>query len=258
MAFEIVDGMTGTKHISSEDLAVFNAATVGSWNCVLNYGDKFAMTMTDSNHATLGSGAGLASGRRFWNNASTRLTIQSGTQGQNRNDIVIAEYKKTGAGIESVEPVVIKGTPTTGTAADPKVPTDSVWLWRVPLHGITVSTPQRLFTPVTPLITLATSGPNTAVLYNANGWYITYKAGIVFVHAVNIHTGSGSWDMVYCPYVLPTQYRPHVNIYVPAITENGASWTGAMYVDTNGKIRMQNTGNAGSADNRSAAVSWPV
>lgn len=29
MAFEIVDGMTGTKHISSDDLAALNTATVG-------------------------------------------------------------------------------------------------------------------------------------------------------------------------------------------------------------------------------------
>lgn len=152
MSFEIVDGMTGTKHISSDDLAVFNSATVGSWNCVLAYGDRFALTMTDSNHATLGSGAGLAAGRRFWNNAATSLTIQSGTQGQNRNDIVVAQYKATSAGIESVEPVVVKGTPTTGTAADPNVPTNCVQLWRVPLRGITVSTPQRLFAPVTPLL----------------------------------------------------------------------------------------------------------
>lgn len=258
MSFEIVDGMTGTKHISSDDLAVFNSATVGSWNCVLDYGDKFALTMTDSNHATLGSGAGLAAGRRFWNNAATSITIQSGTQGQNRNDIVVAQYKATSAGIESVELVVTKGTPTTGTAADPNVSIDCVRLWRVPLRGITAGTPQRLFTPVTPLKTLATSGPYTAVLYNSNGWYITYKAGIVFVNAANIHTGSGSWDMVYCPYVLPTQYRPHVDIYVPAITENGSSWTGAMNVNPNGKIRMQNMGNSGSADSRSAFASWPV
>lgn len=258
MAFEIVDGMTGTKHISSSELAILNVATIGAWNCVLSYDSNFKLTMTDSNHATLGPGAGVAAGRRFLNKASTPLTIQSGTQGQNRNDIIAAEYKKTSAGIESVELVVIKGTPTTGTAADPNVSNDCVKLWRVPLRGITVSTPQRLFTPLTSLNNLATSGPNTVVLYNANGWYIAYKAGIVFAYAVNIHTGSGSWDMVYCPYVLPTQYRPYVNIYAPAITENGASWTGAMYVDIHGKIRMQNTGNAGSADNRSAAVSWPV
>lgn len=152
MAFEIVDGMTGTKHISSSELAILNVATIGAWNCVLSYDSNFKLTMTDSNHATLGAGAGVAAGRRFLNKASTPLTIQSGTQGQNRNDIIAAEYKKTSAGIESVELVVIKGTPTTGTAADPNVSNDCVKLWRVPLRGITVSTPQRLFAPVTPLL----------------------------------------------------------------------------------------------------------
>lgn len=30
MSFEIVDGMTGTKHISSDDIAALNAATLGT------------------------------------------------------------------------------------------------------------------------------------------------------------------------------------------------------------------------------------
>ena len=154
MAFEIVDGMTGTKHISSDDLAALNTATVGKADCVLEYGDDFALTMASANSATLGTGVGMVGGKRFWNQAATSLTIQSGTQGQKRNDLVVARYAKTSAGIESITPVVIKGTPSADTAADPEVTANDLKLWRIPLDGINAGAPVKLFDTVEPLASL--------------------------------------------------------------------------------------------------------
>jgi hypothetical protein len=157
MAFEIVDGMTGTKHISSDDLSALNIATIGKADCVLKYGDDFKLTMASSNRATLGTGVGMVGGKRFWNQAATSLTVQSGTQGQKRNDLVVARYAKTGAGIESITPVVIKGTPSTGTAADPATTSNDLKLWRIPLNGISVGTPVKLFDTVASLASLEES-----------------------------------------------------------------------------------------------------
>lgn len=157
MAFEIVDGMTGTKHISSDDLAALNTATIGKADCVLEYGNDFALTMTSANAATLGTGVGMVGGKRFWNQAAASLTIQSGTQGQKRNDLVVARYAKTSAGIESINPVVIKGTPTAGNPTDPNTTANDLKLWRIPLDGINAGTPVRLFKPVIPLATLGDS-----------------------------------------------------------------------------------------------------
>lgn len=157
MAFEIVDGMTGTKHISSDDLSALNVATIGKANCVLEYGDDFKLTMASANSATLGTGVGMVGGKRFWNQAATSLTVQSGTQGQKRNDLVVARYAKTGAGIESITPVVIKGTPSTGTAADPATTSNDLKLWRIPLDGISVGTPVKLFDTVASLASLEES-----------------------------------------------------------------------------------------------------
>ena len=154
MTFEIVDGMTGTKHISSDDLAALNTATVGKADCVLEYGDDFALTMASANSATLGTGVGMVGGKRFWNQAATSLTIQSGTQGQKRNDLVVARYAKTSAGIESITPVVIKGTPSADTAADPEVTANDLKLWRIPLDGINAGAPVKLFETVAPLSAL--------------------------------------------------------------------------------------------------------
>lgn len=157
MSFEIVDGMTGTKHISSDDLSALNVATIGKANCVLKYGDDFKLTMASANSATLGTGVGMVGGKRFWNQAATSLTVQSGTQGQTRNDLVVARYAKTSAGIESITPVVIKGTPSTGTAADPATTSNDLKLWRIPLNGITVGTPVKLFDTVASLASLEES-----------------------------------------------------------------------------------------------------
>ena len=154
MAFEIVDGMTGTKHISSDDLAALNTAAVGKADCVLEYGDDFALTMASANSATLGTGVGMVGGKRFWNQAATSLTVQSGTQGQKRNDLIVARYAKTSAGIESITPVVIKGTPSADTAADPEVTANDLKLWRIPLDGINAGAPVKLFETVEPLASL--------------------------------------------------------------------------------------------------------
>lgn len=170
MAFEIVDGMTGTKHISSDDLSALNVATIGKANCVLKYGDDFKLTMASANSATLGTGVGMVGGKRFWNQAATSLTVKSGTQGQKRNDLVVARYAKTSAGIESITPVVINGTPSTGTAADPATTSNDLKLWRIPLNGISVGTPVKLFDPVASLATLGDSVSYTVrtITFSAN------------------------------------------------------------------------------------------
>lgn len=219
MAFEIVDGMTGTKHISSDDLAALNTATVGKADCVLKYGNDFALTMANANSATLGTGVGMVGGKRFWNQAATSLTIQSGTQGQKRNDLVVARYAKTSAGIESITPVVIKGTPTTGTPADPATTSNDLKLWRIPLNGINAGTPVRLFDPVTPLATLGDSvsqDTGWVHLYSDVKWGgVQYraKAGICTIQ-INVY-GIKANDAWKVPLAIPEQYLPDKEFYAP-------------------------------------------
>ena len=157
MAFEAVDACFGTPHISSDDLAALNEATIGKRDCVMKWGDDFKAVMTDANTCLVGTGVGMVGGKRFWNQAAVSLTVQGGTQGQKRNDLVVARYAKTSAGIESITPVVVKGTPTTGTPADPATTANDLKLWRIPLDGINAGTPVRLFDPVTPLAALGDS-----------------------------------------------------------------------------------------------------
>lgn len=203
MSFEIVDGMTGTKHISSDDLSALNIATIGESNCVLNYGDNFKLTMTNANTATLGTGVGMVGGKRFWNQASTSRTVQSGTQGQKRNDLIVARYAKTSDGIESITPVVIKGTPTNGTASDPEVTANDLKLWRVPLDGISVGEPVKLFEPVASLATLGDSVSHTVLYKNTKGTttnFVLSEAATDFEY-IDIYYKSGVVRMYPADYV---------------------------------------------------------
>lgn len=220
MAFEIVDGMTGTKHISSDDLSALNIATIGKADCVLKYGDDFKLTMASANSATLGTGVGMVGGKRFWNQAATSLTIQSGTQGQKRNDLVVARYAKTGAGIESITPVVVKGTPSTGTAADPATTSSDLKLWRIPLNGISVGTPVRLFDPVASLATLGdyvSRGTGYQFLYgnSFSTEHVAYhKKGFLVEMFWNF---TQETTQVFNAGTLPVEFRPAHSFLMPAV-----------------------------------------
>lgn len=220
MAFEIVDGMTGTKHISSDDLSALNVATIGKANCVLKYGDDFKLTMASANSATLGTGVGMVGGKRFWNQAATSLTVQSGTQGQKRNDLVVARYTKTGAGIESITPVVIKGTPSTGTAADPATTSNDLKLWRIPLNGISVGTPVKLFNTVASLASLEES------VSSETGYQFLYGNSFSTDHVAYHKKGflvEMFWNFpqettqMFNAGTLPVGFRPAYSFLMPAV-----------------------------------------
>lgn len=227
MSFEIVDGMTGTKHISSDDLSALNTATIGEENCVLHWGDDFALTMASANSATLGTGVGMVAGKRFWNQAPTSLTVQSGTQGQKRNDLIVARYAKTSEGIESITPVVIKGTPTTGTAADPEVTASDLKLWRVPLDGINAGTPVCLAHIILPL-TAANAGVKQAL--SDSGWYTVYTTDDIDIRArcfnqtvflngkVRAYKIDTTWKAIT---TLPWNFRPDIQTYFAGASTDG-------------------------------------
>ena len=217
MAFEIVDGMTGTKHISSDDLAALNIATVGKADCVLGYGEDFKLTMASSASATLGTGVGMVGGRRFWSASQVSLDIQPGEQGRKRNDLVVARYSTTSEGIEGIQPVVIGGTPTTGTPADPDTTSDDLKLWRIPLDGISIGEPVRLFDPVIPLAALGDSvsqDTGWVYLYNDSKWgYVRYraKAGVCSIQ-VGVYgiDANANWKV---PAAIPTRFLPDSGSY---------------------------------------------
>ena len=230
MAFEAVDACFGTPHIGSDDLAALNTAMVGKSDCVMEWGDDLKLTMSSANTAVIGKGVGRVGGRRFWNDAAQALFVQSGTQGQKRNDLVVARYAKTSAGIESITPVVVRGANTTGTPDDPAVTANDLKLWRIPINGITVGTPVRLFTPVTPLATLGDSvSPRGIIDVNKTGiaygdvWAEAYgNVVVVHVAAVGPSSNHGAWT-AWKFGQLPVGYRPQRPVTAAVYSRPGAA-----------------------------------
>lgn len=157
MTIELVDGKAGVAHISSEDKAIIHQAKFSKSDVVFDWGDAFKCTMGSANKATIGTGCASIQGLDWHITAAESVTISNGSQGMKRNDIICAHYHRDfKTGNELVELVVLKGTPNATAAADPTIPSGKILsgavdaympLWRIPLDGITVGTPVRLFTP---------------------------------------------------------------------------------------------------------------
>ena len=157
MTIELVDGKAGVAHISSEDKAIIHQAKFSKSDVVFDWGDAFKCSMSSPNRATIGTGCASIQGLDWHITAAESVTISNGSQGVKRNDIICAHYHRDSkTGNELVELTVLKGTPNATTVADPTIPSGKILsgavdaympLWRIPLDGITVGTPVRLFTP---------------------------------------------------------------------------------------------------------------
>jgi hypothetical protein len=157
VTIELVDGKAGVAHISSEDKAIIHQAKFSKSDVVYDWGDVFKCSMSSSNRATIGTGCASIQGLDWHITAAESVTISNGSQGMKRNDIICAHYHRDSkTGNENVALTVLKGSPNATAAADPTIPSGKILsgavdaympLWRIPLNGITVGTPVRLFTP---------------------------------------------------------------------------------------------------------------
>lgn len=161
MTVELITGFAGTPHIGSDDIGAFNAGLVGPGDYALTTGNQLKATMSNANTIAVQSGDAVLNGRHVHLTGTTTATVQSGTQGQKRNDLAVLRYtKNTTTGVETCSIVVLKGTPTTGTPADPAhntgsildgVATHDMLLYRIPINGITVGTLVPLFNVLKPM-----------------------------------------------------------------------------------------------------------
>lgn len=154
----LITGYAGEAHITAADQGSLNAALFGEASYVLNRGSKLAATIVSNNSITIADGDIMMQGRhaRIEEGETVELTIENGSQGNYRNDLIVARYTKDAStGVEAVNLAVIKGTPAESDPADPEytsgdiingnVLTADMPLYRVPLNGLTVQTLVPLF-----------------------------------------------------------------------------------------------------------------
>ena len=154
---QIITGYTGESHITSADDASLYRGIFGAGDYVLDVGSKFAATIIDNNTIRIADGDLVIQGHqaRIRANDYEEVTIDNGTPGLKRNDLIVARYKKnTTTGIESITLEVVKGIPGE-TAVDPDIVQEDLTvggtqrdfpLYRVSLNGLVLESITSLFT----------------------------------------------------------------------------------------------------------------
>lgn len=162
MSLDLVTGYKGAAHITSMDHGAFNACVLGEIEKAMDSGRKFEANVVSNNLIRIYDGEFIMQGRhiRLARGTYEDVTIQNGTQGMNRNDLIVMRYTKNAdTGVEDCVLAVIKGAETTGTAHDPEYTTGDILagdcllhetpLYRVPLTGLNVGELVPLFETIT-------------------------------------------------------------------------------------------------------------
>ena len=153
MTIELKTGKKGELHISSEDDRLLHCRSFGTGAYVLS---GCAVTMTSANKAHIAEGELMVQGGYVRiTGGGEDVAIANGVAGQKRNTIIALTYTRDSNGIEAMSFAAVDGTSTAGTPSDPTVTTNdinagassSMWKFaRIQLDGLTVGTPQVLFT----------------------------------------------------------------------------------------------------------------
>lgn len=184
MGVKLMTGATGEQNIQAADDRECLAGITGLDSYVFPTGSRLKATLVDANTVTIGTGAGSIQGSRFRCSTTTTVTIQSGTQGQYRHDIIGLRFSRETSGREGLEFQVLTGDPASsdGAASDPSYTEGDLLkgdaeafmpLYRVKLSGINAADPEPLFSVLTPLADLGDSVSQCKRL-----WYRNYNTGI--------------------------------------------------------------------------------
>nr|DAE20798.1 MAG TPA: hypothetical protein [Siphoviridae sp. ctB9E3] len=253
VTIELVDGKAGTAHISSEDKAIIHQAKFSKSDVVFDWGDAFKCSMSSSNRATIGTGCASIQGLDWHITAAESVTISNGSQGMKRNDIICAHYHRDSkTGNENVKLTVLKGSPNATTAADPTIPSGKILsgavdaympLWRIPLTGITVGTPVRLFTPRGALWDSV-----TLTKPNAN-WDVNYRTAfvggmlIVAFHAIRLNTSwnaAKEWEVSQL-FTLPAGLEAAFEVHCAAVSNSSVGLHGVEVQTAGNEIALRSS-----------------
>lgn len=153
---KIITGYMDEPHVTQQEFRDFYTSIFGSSTHILDVGSKMAATVISANEVEIADGIMIGQGNtaEIPRGTSESMTIENGTQGQSRIDLIVARYTRdSGTAIEDMELVVIKGTPAAsspavpsyneGTIASGDSPVDFP-LYRVNIDGISITSVTRL------------------------------------------------------------------------------------------------------------------
>lgn len=152
----IITGYGGQPHIYPHHDRETNIGIFGSGTHILDVGSQMAATVVSNNEVQIADGVVICEGctAEVARGTTESMTIENGSQGMLRTDLIVARYTKTGGtAVEAMELAVIKGTPAAsnpatpayneGLIADGDSPVDFP-LYKVNLDGISITSVDRL------------------------------------------------------------------------------------------------------------------
>ena len=153
----IITGYMGEPHITSQQKRNINIGIFDSGaHIIKGVGSELAATVISANEVEIADGMIMCEGcaSEIAHGTTESVTIENGTQGEQRIDLIVARYtKNSGTGVEDMQLAVVKGTsaasnpavPTynTGTIADGDSPVDFP-IYRVNLSGISITSVDAL------------------------------------------------------------------------------------------------------------------
>lgn len=258
MTVELITGHAGSAHISAADDGWLNVGVVGSGKYVLDTGTQFACNVQSANLVTVGIGDALFEGRHVRVSATENVALDNGAQGMKRNDLICIKYEYDSVtSVESASLAVVKGTASSSTPVDPTIPSGSILegattaympLWRIPISGIAVGTPEKLYGDV--LISIddlltrnipasQITGSTTTTISTGVTLQTLGKVCVLFVsRSCNLSTPYAEVNIG----TIPSGYRPISNARGIAVVQDTTGKAVEVVVSTSGAATVNATG----------------
>lgn len=160
MSVNIVTGMTGQAHITSDDDRMRNAAYVGTDKFAFPFGSDgkpFDYEIINNNLIRIKEGMLMNQGTQMGIELTDYedVVIENGTSGLNRNDLIVMRYEKQeDTGLESARLVVLRGISSenpvdpeyiSGNILDGGDLIDDTPLYRVNIQSLSIASLSQLF-----------------------------------------------------------------------------------------------------------------
>ena len=152
----IISGYRGEPHVSSQQERDVNIGIFGSGTYIVNLGSNMAATVISANEVQIADGLVIAEGcsAEIAKGMSESVTIENGTQGMQRIDLIVVRYtKNSSTAVEDMQLAVITGTPATASPSVPAYTTGSIAngdtlvefpLYKVNIDGISIESVTRM------------------------------------------------------------------------------------------------------------------
>lgn len=226
-------GYAGKPHVTAENCADLNRGIVGSDSYVLPVGAQFEVELVTNNLLKIKDGCGCMQGRQvsIAKGQTDEITIENGTQGEKRIDLVVIRYSKNAdTGIETAIPFLVKGIPSENNPVRPEHLEGDIrggdltadWpLYELYLDGISVTNVKPLFDVLMSVDSLnrkldqesSTKVMGFSFLRRGNEVLMTHNSILEVVEAGHVYTNQGS---------IPMGYRPVLDLSaIPGLITDG-------------------------------------